>query len=296
MARSLLKHANKSAVGYNTVALDHSIRAKVPAEINNEIPNPLPFTVPPSLRIIRRCTLYLSDTTQNHRLSQIAAAYDIFAIRPTNEESLGQACQSLECDLVSLDLTQRYPFYLKHKTFSAALQRGVKFEICYASGILMSDGGSSRRNLISNATQLIRASRGRGLVISSEATRALVCRAPADVVNLAVMWGLGQDRAVEAVGREARTVVVQGEMKRRSYRGVIDVVNGGEPPMNPATAMAGANPKKPNAKRKADALGDSTLENNASLKPISRREKKRQSKKAMIEAGSPSQGVKNADK
>lgn len=294
MAKNLVKHANRIIVGYKTIALDHSIKTKVPAEIKNEIPNPLPFTVPPSLRILRRCTLYLSDTTQNHRLAQIAAAYDIFAIRPTNEDSLGQACQSLECDLVSLDLTQRYPFYFKHKPFSAALQRGVKFEICYASGILMSDGGTSRRNLISNATQMIRATRGRGLVISSEASRALVCRAPADVVNLAVMWGLGQDRAAEAVGREARNVVAQGEIKRRSFRGVIDVVNGGEPPIKRPGAIVEGKKTQGNTKRKADALEDSALELSAVPKPLSKRERKRQAKKARIESGSMPEEVENA--
>lgn len=288
-------YANKVLVGYNTVALDHSIKGKVPSNIQNEIPDPLPFTIPSSLRIIRRCTLHLSDTTQNHRLSQIAAAYDIFAIRPTNEESLGQACQSLDCDLVSIDLTQRYPFYFKHKPFNAALQRGVKFEICYASGILISDGGAARRNLISNATQLIRATRGRGVVISSEAPRALVCRAPADVANLAVIWGLGQDRAVEAVGREARNIVAQAEMKRRSFRGVVDIVNGGEPPTQPSEAILRERRKQGNVKRKADVLQGDALETSSSPKPLSKREQKRQAKKARIEAGSLPQGASNAE-
>ena len=249
--------------------------------------------MPPSLRILRRCTLQLSEPNQNHRLSQIAAAYDIFAIRPTNEVSLGQACQSLDCDIVSLDLTQRYPFYFKHKTFSAALQRGVKFEICYACGISMSDGGASRRNLISNATQLIRATRGRGLVISSEAPRALLCRAPADVMNLAVIWGLGQDRAVEAMGREARNVVAQAEMKRRSFRGVIDVVDGGQPPVKLAEVTQGQKRKQVNAKRKADAIEDGGVETSNLPKPISKREQKRQAKKAKFEARSLPQDVQH---
>ena len=294
-AEELSRHANRFSVGYNTVALDYTISGRVPSEIKTEIPYPLPLKIPDSLRIIRRCTLHLSDTSQNHRLSHIAAAYDIFVIRPTNEASLGQACQSLECDLVSLDLTQRFPFYLKHKAFSAAIQRGVKFEICYAPGILNSDGGTSRRNLISNATQLIRATRGRGLVISSEAQRALTCRAPADVVNLAVMWGLAQDRAVEAVGREARNVVVQAEMKRRSFRGVIDVLKGGEPPVRPMEAAKGTRNKQLNAKRKADALDNGALENIASPKPLSKREQKRQAKKARLETHSPAHAERSIE-
>ena len=268
-------------MGYNTIALNHNITGQLPSEIVNHIPDPLPFATPPHLRILRRCTLHLSDPSQNYRLATLAAAYDILAIRPTNEKSLVQAC-SLECDIISLDVGTRFPFYFKHTTLSGALQRGIKFEICYGPGVLNSDGGSSRRNLISNATQLIRASRGRSLILSSEAKTALACRAPADVVNMAVMWGLGQERGVEAIGREARSVVVQAEMKRRSFRGVIDVVYGGERPEKPPQEEKMGKVKQSGGKRKAAALDDGNKEGN-SPKPISKREQKRQAKKAKFE-------------
>ena len=270
-------------MGYNTVALDFSITGKVPGEIINQIPSPLPFTLPSSLRVLRRCTLHLSDPSQNHRLSSLAAAYDILALRPINEKSLQQACEALGCDIVSLDLSTRFPFYFKHKTLSNALQRGIKIEICYGPGILNTDGGASRRNLISNATQLIRATRGRGLVISSEARSVLACRAPADVINMAVLWGLGQERGMEAVGREARGAVMQAEMKRRSFRGVIDVVYGGEQPQKPIRDEKPGKGKKANGKRKASDMGMQPGEENSLSKPISKREQKRQAKKARLE-------------
>lgn len=270
-------------MGYNTIALDFSITGKVPGEIINQIPSPLPFTIPSRLHILRRCTLHLSDPSQNHRLSSLAPAYDILALRPTNEKSLLQACQSLECDLISLDLSTRFPFYFKHTTLANALQRGIKFEICYAPGILNVDAGPSRRNLISNATQLIRATRGRGLVLSSEAKTALACRAPADVVNMTVMWGLGQERGVEAVGREARSVVVQAEMKRRSFRGVINVVYGGEKVAGTGIEDKAVKGKQANGKRKAGALESQAVDGVAPPKPISKREQKRQAKKARLE-------------
>ena len=165
-----------------------------------------------------------------------------------------------------------------------ALQRGVKFEICYGPGVLNSDGGASRRNLISNATQLIRATRGKGIVISSEAKRALACRGPADVVNLAVLWGLGQERGMEAVGKEARSVAVQAEMKRRSFRGVVDVVYGGEKPEREPEKST--KDQKEKGKRKAEVLKeDGVAGGEATQKPISKREQKRQAKKARLENG-----------
>lgn len=280
------------AVGYDTVALDHTITDKVPANIINEIPDPLPFKVPNSLSIIRRCTFHISDPSQNHRLKSLAPAYDILALRPVNKKALEQCCNNLECDIISLDLSTRFMFYFNHTTLGYALQRGIRFEICYAAGIMNSDGGASRRNLISNATQIIRATRGRGLIISSEAKRALACRSPADVINMAVLWGLRQERGTEAVGREARSAVVQAEMKRRSFRGVIDVVYGGKKPERPIQQV-----KKDNGKRKAAAIDDPAEETVLPPKPISKREQKRQAKKARLEkAKAPENDDENTSK
>ncbi len=268
-------------MGYNTIALNFTVTGRLPGKISNQIPDPLPFTIPKSLHIIRRCTLPLSDPSQYHRLRTLSPAYDLLAVRPDDEKSLQQACKTLECDLISLDLSTRFNFYFKHTMIASALQRGVKFEICYGPGVLNNDGGASRRNLISNATQLIRATRGRGIVISSEARRALACRGPADVVNLAVLWDLGQEKGMEAVGKGARSVVVQAEMKRRSFRGVIDVVYGGE---KPEKESAKGNQGK--GKRKADVLEEKEAgDENAQPKQVSKREQRRQAKKARLNTG-----------
>ena len=210
----------------------------------------------------------------------MASHYDILALRPTNERSLIQACQSLECDVISLDLSVRFPTYFKMKTLSLALQRGIKFEICYAAGVLSIDGGLARRNLISNATQLIRATRGRGIVISSEARTALACRGPADVINLAAVWGLSQERGVEAVGSEARSVVVQAQMRRRSFKGVIDIIYGGEKPERIVEKEPSGEKITSRGKRKADVLEDPPGNSEAADKPVSKRQQKRQAKEA----------------
>ncbi|KAF2146523.1 uncharacterized protein K452DRAFT_199289, partial [Aplosporella prunicola CBS 121167] len=216
-------------LGYNVVALAHTLSGKLPADLTCPIPDPLPFPTPKNMRILRRCTLVLSDAAQNHRINNLSSAYDILAVRPVDEKTLQQACQSLDCDIISLDLSQRLGFFFKFKMLSQAIERGIKFEISYAPGVVARDA-AARRNLISNATQLIRATRGRGLIISSEAKAAIGCRGPFDAVNLAAVWGLGQERGHEAVSKEARAVVVSAQLKRSSFRGVVDVVYGGEKP------------------------------------------------------------------
>ena len=90
------------------------------------------------------------------------------------------------------------------------------------------EDSAARRNFISNCISIVRATRGRGLVISSEARSVLALRAPADVLNLLGVWGLARERGLESMGVNPRGVVVNEGMKRRSFRGVIDVVDGGE--------------------------------------------------------------------
>lgn len=164
-----------------------------------------------------------------------------------------------------------------------AIERGVRFEICYAPGIQAVDA-AARRNLIGNVVGLMRATRGRGLVISSEARQALACRAPSDVVNLAAVWGLGMERGKDAVGKEARGVVVTAQLRRTSYRGVVDVVHGGEKPEPVAKAPVLSKAEQAR-KRKAGAMNKEDAAS-SSLKPVSKREQKRLEKRAKVEGSS----------
>jgi len=243
-------------------------------------------------------TLTLTESYQNARLAELAKAYDILAVRPIDERSLQLACSSLECDIISLDLSQRIGFYFKFKMLSEAIKSGKRFEICYSQG-LMGDS-SARRNLISNATQLIRASRGRGLIISSEAKAAVGCRGPWDAVNLATVWGLSQERGFEAVSKEARSVVVTAQLKRTGYRGVIDVVYGGEKPEVVKEIEQGKESGKAKQKqaavngqkRKAQEDVDGGAETGE--QPISKREAKRRAKKARMAGAEADQAAQDS--
>jgi ribonuclease P/MRP protein subunit RPP1 len=192
---------------------------------------------------------------------------------------------------VSLDLSVRFPTFFKHKMLMEAIKSGKKIEICYAQGLL--GDAQQRRQLISNATQLIRATRGRGLVISSEAKGAVGLRGPWDVVNLAAVWELGQERGHEAVSKEARSAVVSAQLKRTGYRGVINVVYGGEKPAAPEKSVVerGASAKNKQVemvngqKRKADAVDSEAFggSNNAE-KPLSKTQMKKRAKKEKMDA------------
>ncbi|QKX54123.1 uncharacterized protein TRUGW13939_01206 [Talaromyces rugulosus] len=277
-------------VGYTTVALSQTVPGKLPT---NLAPPKPPSNAPKSLTLLTRLNIVLSDPAQNPRLTTITPLYSIVAVRPTNEKTLLSACNSMDCDLISLDLSVRLPFHFKLKTVASAVARGVRFEICYSPGITGS-GLEARRNLIGNAMALIRATRSRGIIISSEAKRALAIRAPMDIVNLACVWGLSQERGKEAICEEARKVVALSSLKRTSWRGIVDVVDGGEQKPTKSEKLQKI-PAKETTKSlpTVESTGDG-LKRKASLesapeaeKPLSKREMKRRAKKARLEANAP---------
>ncbi|WYZ44102.1 hypothetical protein EsH8_VII_000538 [Colletotrichum jinshuiense] len=232
-----------SSLGYTVLALNHTITPPIPSQITNPLPKFPPTTTSstttpaqPTTKqptILHRATVLLSDPSQNYRLSALASAYDILAVRPTTEKAFLAACLSMaEPSLISLDLTQHFPFHFKPKPLMAAVSRGVKFEVCY-SQILASPSGQgptdtrARACFISNFASLVRATKGRGIVVSSEARSALSLRAPNDVVNLLAVWGLGSERGTEALGVNPRGVVMNEGIKRSGFRGVVNVLEVG---------------------------------------------------------------------
>ena len=274
-------------VGYTTVALSQTVTGKLPPSLS---PPLLPSNAPKSLHLLTRLNLTLADPAQNQRLNSLTQAYDIVALRPTNEKALLNACTNLECDVISLDLSVRLPFHFKFKMLSAAISRGIRLEICYGPGVTGS-GLDARRNLIGNAMSLIRATRGgRGIIISSEARRALGLRAPWDVINLTCVWGLSQERGKDAICEEARKVTALAKLKRTSWRGIVDIVHGGEKATTEKTSKqkgqnkAATSTQLDNApdtlKRKASLGSEAALEPE---KPLSKREMKRRAKKARLE-------------
>ncbi|KAK1636182.1 RNase P subunit p30-domain-containing protein [Colletotrichum phormii] len=256
-----------SSLGYTVLALNHTITPPIPSQITNPLPKfPQPPTTtsassttsPPQSTtttttssqqkqqptILHRATVTLSDPSQNYRLPTLALAYDILAVRPTTEKAFQAACLSMsEPSLISLDLTQHYPFHFRPKPLMAAVARGVKFEVCYSQILTSSSSSSSagsssgsigpppdaraRATFVSNFSSLVRATKGRGIVVSSEARGALGLRAPNDVVNLLAVWGLGSERGTEALGVNPRGVVVNEGIKRSGFRGVVNVLEVG---------------------------------------------------------------------
>ncbi|KAG7671205.1 hypothetical protein Ndes2526B_g02328 [Nannochloris sp. 'desiccata'] len=147
----------------------------------------------------------------------ILNSYDILAVQPLSERAFAFACNSLDIDIISLDLSKRLSYKFKPDLIKAALQRGVYFEILYAP--LLREPGS-RRQMFANAQSLARETRGRGIIISSGARTAIELRGPYDVVNLATFLGLSEAQAHAGVGKNAAAVVEHAK-SRKAFRGTL---------------------------------------------------------------------------
>lgn len=236
------------------------------------------------MQILRRINLYLTDHTTNHLIPQLQQHYDLIAARPTNERTLQQACSNLDVDILSLDLTQRPEKHFKFSMLGTAVARGVKIELCYSQAIL-SDNLNAKRTLISNIVQLIRVTRGRGILFSSEAKDVLGVRAPSDVINLASVWGLGHERGKDGLSKEPRSVVEYARLKRTSYRGVVNVIFGGEKPhQEPGQTRQAKAQKNQQNKRNAHHMEITFTDAKGEEKAISKRQMKK-NKKAEVEVG-----------
>ncbi|KAH7027698.1 RNase P subunit p30, partial [Microdochium trichocladiopsis] len=235
-----------ASLGYDVVALNHIIHPPIPAQTVNPLPrlsppddSARPSTSAPAQAqsngtgaqpaVLHRATVVMSDPSQTHRLVQLAAAYDILAIRPLTDKAFQNACLNMaEPSLISLDMTQHLPFHFRPKPCMAAINRGLRFEVCYSQ--MLTADARGRASFIGNVIELVRATRGRGIVLSSEAKNAMGLRAPADVVNLLAVWGLGTEKGNEGLGSIPRSVVVNERVKRTGFRGVVDIVKVAQKP------------------------------------------------------------------
>ncbi|KAI8961902.1 PHP domain-like protein [Daldinia sp. FL1419] len=274
-----------SQLGYNVVALNHNLDAPLPSQIPNPIPQ-FPPSKPEDRQqriptVLRRLTVNFSDPSQNQQLPKAAQAYDILALRPQTEKAFQAACVTVsitEVSIISLDLTARLPFHLRPKPCMAAIARGLRFEVAYGRVLRPDADARARANFAGNVVQLVRATRGRGLILSSEANNAMALRGPADVVNLLAVWGLPTDRGMEALGTNPRGVVVNEGIKRSGFRGVVNIVSVAERSEEEQAKLAKGKEKeivevKDNRKRKNG--GGETTGRGGENAPISKRQAKK---------------------
>jgi len=168
----------------------------------------------PNFTQLSRLTIRISDKSQLacfNATNPILSQFDILAVCPTTEALFHVACETLAVDLITFDLGTKVPFPFRTKVINMAVQRGICFEISY-SGCLKEPG--IKRYTMANATELIRVTKGKNIVFTSEALKALDMRGPYDITNLGTLFGLEPGRSKEALTKNPRTVVMHGVTRK----------------------------------------------------------------------------------
>lgn len=215
-----------SELGYQCVALNYVVSGKIrgiESPFTDAVMKDLEAAVP-KMRLVKRLTICLDDSSKNQSFASLTNQFDLVAVQPASERALQSAATALDIDLISVDVSNRLPFYLRHKTVCAAIERGIRFELRYAAGI---EHAEVRRHTIANAAAVIRASRGRGIVTSSGLSHVPAARAPLDVVNLVTVWGLKSSAARDSVEKEAQNAVLNGKLRVSSAKQAIAVDSDG---------------------------------------------------------------------
>ena len=74
-------------------------------------------------------------------------------------------------------------YFINKTLVKQALQRGITFEINYGSGCFEGSQGN-RKTFMMNAMSLIKASKGKGIVMACESDKKIYQRSPVDIVQM----------------------------------------------------------------------------------------------------------------
>ncbi|KAG7218017.1 hypothetical protein INR49_020680 [Caranx melampygus] len=226
------------SVGYSTVAINYVFepvtkkKQQIPTPMPiNELIDQLPIVQGRSrpIRVLNRLTIVMSDPSHyvsDDEFNLISLVlplerdiyrgktpeyrnFDLLAVHPTTEKLFHGACTTYEVDIISITVTEKLPFIVKRAPVNAAIDRGLVFEVSYAAAIRDS---TMRRYTIANSNSLMECCKGRGVILSSAAQKALELRGPYDVTNLypAALYG----DAKEAVTSTCRSVLLHAETRK----------------------------------------------------------------------------------
>ena len=73
------------------------------------------------------------------------------------------------------------PFYIKKEGITEALNRGIFFELCYCECLL---DPSKRKYFLQNSLSIIKATKGKNIILSSNTWDMIFHRSPYDLIQM----------------------------------------------------------------------------------------------------------------
>lgn len=154
-----------------------------------------------------RITLIIENMKDAQNLNrQFLQTYDLLAVQPMGDEKVFQyCCQSIQPDIIALDLSKKIPFHLKFSTVGSAISNGCFFEISIRG---TTDNPTARKNFFRNSLSLIRACKKKNIILTSGAATPFDMRSPHDIQNVALLLGISAPEALAAMSIHALSVLL----------------------------------------------------------------------------------------
>ncbi|KAH9918052.1 RNase P subunit p30-domain-containing protein [Fomitopsis serialis] len=254
-------------LGYTVLALNQTIQTKLDPKSHVNVLDPLlsQLRKRSGLVLLKRLTIVLDEesekgfglTTQN---TPLVTSYDILSLLPTTQGSLSLACLThtlpspLTTHVIALPLSlPRLPFRLKHTLIRTALKNGAVFELSYGGALgaeadvgsgLGEGGAGAKRNWWANAREVVRVTKGKGVLVSGGVVNDADLRGARDVSNLMTVVGLTPDAAHHAATKIPQSLILRAQT-RRTYRAVLSepkIVIPNVPPTQSSTSMGEPQP------------------------------------------------------
>ncbi|XP_054877171.1 ribonuclease P protein subunit p30 isoform X2 [Poeciliopsis prolifica] len=213
-------------LGFSTVAINYVFEPTTKEK--QEVPSPVPISeligqLPVvqgrshPIKVLNRLTMVMSEASPFRSYATEFRAFDLLAIQPTTEKLFHTICMEWDVDIICISMTEKLPFFFKRAPINGAIDRGVVFEVSYASALRDS---TMRRYTIANAVCLMESCKGKNVIVSSAAEKALELRGPYDIINLGTLFGLSDADSKEAVSSTCRAVLLHAET-RKTASGIV---------------------------------------------------------------------------
>ncbi|KAF8878521.1 RNase P subunit p30-domain-containing protein [Infundibulicybe gibba] len=225
-------------LGYSVIAFTQTVHKKVESKSHVNFLEGLLATLRkrPGIVFLKRLNIILDHDSEKgfgliNANTPLFNGYDLIGLIPTNQATFSLACLThslpspLTAHIITLPLTlPRLSFHLKHTLVRTALKNGVVFEIPYVGALggendaVLSDAGAAesgpgaKRNWWAASKELVRVTKGKGLIVGGGA--------PRDVVNLISLLGLAQDKANHTLTTTCKSVTLRAQT-RQTYRAVL---------------------------------------------------------------------------
>ncbi|KAL4078847.1 RNase P subunit p30-domain-containing protein [Scleroderma yunnanense] len=206
-------------LGYNVLAFNQTISKKIDPKTRVNILDSLLSQLKARAGVVflKRLTIILNEESEKgFGLTSINAlaveSYDLLSLVLTTSTtcSLVRLAYSLPSplttDVISLPLTSpRLPFLLKHTLVQAAIKNGATGGLAFG----VSDSGlNTKRNWWAAAQEVVRATKGKRIIVSGGALAEADYRGPRDVQNLISLLGLAQNLAHDASTATLKSLII----------------------------------------------------------------------------------------